>query len=192
MTPIKVTLAAALAATLLLPATAMAEPGKGQGGGKDKVAAAHGGHGKGGAPGHGAAKKAAPPAAAVDRRGPAARDAVAVAPGRRVSRTVRVDDFFDRNDEALIRRYFGTSVSCPPGLAAKNNGCLPPGQAKKAYGVGTILPRDIYLSPLPGDLLGRLPIAPDGYYYGRYNGDVYLVENTTRRIIDTIVFNLLR
>ena len=26
--------------------------------------------------------------------------------------------------------------SCPPGLAKKGNGCLPPGQAKKLYNVG--------------------------------------------------------
>ena len=30
---------------------------------------------------------------------------------------------------------YGTG-GCPPGLAKKNNGCLPPGQAKKLYNVG--------------------------------------------------------
>ncbi len=36
------------------------------------------------------------------------------------------DDRFDDDD-----RQFGRN-ECPPGLAKKNNGCLPPGQAKKA------------------------------------------------------------
>ncbi len=36
------------------------------------------------------------------------------------------DDRFDDDD-----RQFGRN-GCPPGLAKKNNGCLPPGQAKKA------------------------------------------------------------
>ncbi len=36
------------------------------------------------------------------------------------------DDRFDDDD-----RRFGRN-SCPPGLAKKNNGCLPPGQAKKS------------------------------------------------------------
>src|SRR6478609_6031383 len=30
---------------------------------------------------------------------------------------------------------------CPPGLAKKHNGCLPPGQAKKLYNVGQRFPR---------------------------------------------------
>ena len=169
---------AAIATMLtLLPAAAAADPG-----GKGGKSAAAQEHGKGAGPGKGAAKKA------VDHGAVAPRSVTT----RRVVRVVRPDDFFDRNEEALVRRYFGTVVACPPGLAAKNNGCLPPGQAKKVYGVGTILPRDAFLAPLPGELLGRLPVAPDGYYYGRYNGDVYLIENTTRRVVDTILFNLLR
>lgn len=167
---------AAIAVMLtVLPAAALADPGnKG-----DKPAAAHG---KVASQGKGATKKAVNHPA-VDQRSVSTR---------RVVRVVRPDDFFDRNEETLVRRYFGTVVACPPGLAAKNNGCLPPGQAKKVYRVGTILPRDAYLAPLPGELIGRLPIAPDGYYYGRYNGDVYLIENATRRVVDTILFNLLR
>lgn len=169
---------AAIAAMLmLLPAAASADPGNK--GGKSAAAQEHG---KGAARGKGAVKKARDHDAAGRRS----------VTTRRVVRVVRPDNFFDRNEETLVRRYFGTVVACPPGLAAKNNGCLPPGQAKKVYGVGTILPRDAYLAPLPGDLLGRLPIAPDGYYYGRHNGDVYLIENRTRRIVDTILFNLLR
>ena len=169
---------AAIAAMLtLLPAAASAEPGN-----KGGQSAAAQEHGKAAAPGKGAMKKAVDHDAAGQR-------SVAT---RRVVRVVRPDNFFDRNEETLVRRYFGTVVACPPGLAAKNNGCLPPGQAKKTYRVGTILPRDAFLAPLPGELLGRLPVAPAGYYYGRYNGDVYLIENTTRRVVDTILLNLLR
>ncbi len=29
---------------------------------------------------------------------------------------------------------------CPPGLAKKNNGCMPPGQAKKLYNIGQRFP----------------------------------------------------
>jgi hypothetical protein len=177
------TLASAIiAATLvLLPATASADPG-GKGG---KSAAAHD---KGVSKGKGAPQGGDNVKKAADHRAVDTRNVTT----RRVVRVVRPDDFFDRNEEALVRRYFGTVVACPPGLAAKNNGCLPPGQAKKTYRVGNILPREAYLTPLPGDLLGRLPVAPSGYYYGRYNGDVYLIENSTRRVVDTILFNLLR
>lgn len=174
--------AAAMAAVLMTPAIAAADPG-GNNGKADAAA-----HGNGGSHGNG-------PAKAVKTQGgkPAHADSdTAERSTRRVVRDVRSNDYFDRNDEAAIRRYFATSSSCPPGLAAKRNGCLPPGQAKKAWAAGSVLPRDVRLSPLPGDLLGRLPVAPTGYAYGRYDGDVYLVEDATRRIIDTIVFNLAR
>ena len=29
---------------------------------------------------------------------------------------------------------------CPPGLAKKNNGCMPPGQARKLYSIGQRYP----------------------------------------------------
>ncbi len=45
----------------------------------------------------------------------------------------------------LIRRTAscGGPRTVPPGLAKKNNGCLPPGQAKKRYQVGQPLPRRV-------------------------------------------------
>lgn len=71
-------------------------------------------------------------------------------------------------------RYYGSS--CPPGLAKKNNGCLPPGQAKKArWGVGQRLPstyRDDYI-----------PSRYRSYYnsgtYRYYDGYVYRVDPQT-------------
>lgn len=180
---------AALVAVLLASPAAADPGGQGKGSGKSPAVAAERGPPK--AMGKGATKDRAAEPARVGRN-PHEHHAAAEASSRRVVGSVRIDNVFDRDDEALIRRYYGAAVACPPGLAAKNNGCQPPGQAKKGYDVGTVLPRDIYLAPLPGDLLGRLPRVPDGYRYGRYNGDVYLVEDATRRIVDTIVFNLLR
>ncbi|MEQ7873379.1 hypothetical protein ABDK56_05170 [Sphingomonas sp. ASV193] len=52
---------------------------------------------------------------------------------------------------------------CPPGLAKKNNGCLPPGQAKKRYNVG----QRYYGSRLMG--YNQLP----DYYQQRYAYDPY-------------------
>ena len=49
---------------------------------------------------------------------------------------------------------------CPPGLAKKHNGCLPPGQAKKRYVVGQHLPAAIVIQPLPPVLVTRLGPAP--------------------------------
>ena len=63
---------------------------------------------------------------------------------------VRDDDWRDtplryvrgngRDRDGDVVRYVGLLDGCPPGLAAKNNGCLPPGQARKT----SWLPRDRY------------------------------------------------
>src|SRR5262249_80210 len=39
--------------------------------------------------------------------------------------------------------------NCPPGLGKKNNGCMPPGQAKKRYVIGPPLPPVVVIQPLP-------------------------------------------
>lgn len=49
------------------------------------------------------------------------------------------------NENGLVR---GFADGCPPGLAKKGNGCLPPGQAKKL--VGTALPAALMGSMLDG------------------------------------------
>ena len=70
---------------------------------------------------------------------------------------------------------------CPPGLAKKHNGCMPPGQAKKLYrgqrwqsDYGT---RYAYRQ-IPYDLRQRYDLDPyDRYYYG--NGYLYQVDPRT-------------
>ena len=78
---------------------------------------------------------------------------------------------------------------CPPGLAKKNNGCLPPGQAKKIYGVGQRLPMG-FGSPLgfnqiPYDVRNQYHLIPDGrYYYG--DGYLYRVDPRTMMVQQAI------
>jgi len=49
-------------------------------------------------------------------------------------RAERDDDrYYDGNRERRILSRSFVIDGCPPGLAKKNNGCLPPGQAKKIY-----------------------------------------------------------
>ena len=62
----------------------------------------------------------------------------------------------DRNTVYNYYRNDYAAGNCPPGLAKKDNGCLPPGQAKKAWAIGQPLPPDIIYYPLPGALLGQL------------------------------------
>ena len=46
-------------------------------------------------------------------------------------------------DRTTVYTYYRTEFGagrCPPGLAKKGNGCLPPGQARKLWVVGQPLP----------------------------------------------------
>jgi len=96
--------------------------------------------------------------------------------------------FNDRDREA-VRRYWVDTVgrgNCPPGLAKKHNGCLPPGQARKRYVVGQRLPAAVVVQPLPPVLVTRLGPAPVGYEYVVVDGDVVKLAVGTRLVVDAI------
>ena len=88
---------------------------------------------------------------------------------------------------------YGTG-GCPPGLAKKNNGCLPPGQAKKLYNIGQRWPRNYgqawNFNQIPNDLRTRYAFDPNSrYYYG--DGYVYRVDPATM-LISQVVSAVLR
>lgn len=147
--------AAVLALAAANPAFAQGKgnsEGKAKGGGADHAAMSHGKHGDD--------KSDAKPAKA-DNPGKAMKDMVRGKPDKAevrnvvervrdrrpvvVERTVVRDRDRDRRDGDWDRRddwdgdgdwngrgrIFASVPGCPPGLARKNNGCLPPGQAKK-------------------------------------------------------------
>lgn len=89
----------------------------------------------------------------------------------------------DSDDRAIISRYMRTYYrpNCPPGLAKKHNGCLPPGQAKK-YAIGR--PIGDYNS-LPRDLLNMLS-PPRGYRYVQVDKDVVLISEASKKVIDAV------
>jgi hypothetical protein len=82
---------------------------------------------------------------------------------------------------------------CPPGLAKKHNGCMPPGQAKKLYrgqrwqsGYG-----DYYAyRQIPYDIRQQYDLSPRyRYYYD--NGTLYAVNPRTM-LIAQVISALLR
>ena len=86
------------------------------------------------------------------------------------------------------------AVGCPPGLAKKGTGCLPPGQAKKLYGVGQRWPTNYgyawNYNQIPNDLRTRYAFNPDyRYYYG--DGYLYRVDPRTM-LISQVVSAVLR
>lgn len=162
-------LAAAAVMMLTLPALGQKGDKPGHGGPPDK---AFTGPGKAQGPGQG--HKIGPQA--TPQGGPpsgAARGTVVV-PGH------------DRN---TIYGYYRTQYlagNCPPGLAKKGNGCLPPGQAKKVWVIGQPLPAGAIYYPLPGVLLGQLGPPPVGYEYIRVANDILLMAVGTRMIAGAV------
>jgi len=87
---------------------------------------------------------------------------------------VAQNDNFDHGNRFVNGR--GLMDGCPPGLAKKNNGCLPPGQAKKLLGqpLSTVA-QMAALSALPQSVRSLYPETND-YYYRYGDGYVYRVN----------------
>lgn len=73
---------------------------------------------------------------------------------------------------------------CPPGLAKKNNGCLPPGQARK-LGLGDRLPSYLSQYNVPDRYQDRY--RDDRNYSYRYEDDQIYRVNRSSGIIDRII-----
>ena len=108
---------------------------------------------------------------------------------------IRAGTYFNDSHRTVVRTYYvdkyGNGKACPPGLAKKNNGCMPPGQAK-AYVVGQPLPTSVRYYSVPQPVLVQLPPAPIGYRYVVVNGDVVLMATASRIIADALTGLLMR
>ena len=101
---------------------------------------------------------------------------------------VNVDINFGAADRRMIHDYYGDVArhgKCPPGLAKKNNGCMPPGQAKK-WAIGRPLPRDVIFYPVPPELMLRISPPPAGYKYVRVASDLLLIAAGTGMVAAAI------
>ena len=93
----------------------------------------------------------------------------------------------DNNDRQYIRSYMQGHQHrhCPPGLAKKHNGCLPPGHARR-YEVGQRLPPDVTYVAVPYSLRHRLRPLQPGYDYIRVDDDVLLISQRDKTIVDAV------
>jgi Ni/Co efflux regulator RcnB len=155
---------------------ACADPPPGKGGGKNRDADWHAEKGKGKGRDDGPARERER-SQRSDVRDDKNRDS-----SRYVSR------HFEDRHRTIIREYYSTeyrSGHCPPGLAKKNNGCMPPGQAKKWH-VGHPLPRDVIYYELPTAVVVRIGAPPAGHRYVRVAADILLIAIGTGMVIDAI------
>ena len=108
---------------------------------------------------------------------------------RRDSPAIEKGSHFQDQHRVVVREYYTEQFSkgrCPPGLAKKNNGCMPPGQVRN-WAVGQPLPAGVTVYTVPQPVLVQLPPVPYGYRYGRVGGDIVLVYRKNNLVIDIIV-----
>ena len=99
-----------------------------------------------------------------------------------------VDGHFGDDQRTAVRNYYGEQYRvgrCPPGLAKKNNGCMPPGQARK-WAVGQPMPREVVYYSLPPAITVQLGVPPAGHRYVRVASDILLIAVGTGMVVDAI------
>ena len=108
---------------------------------------------------------------------------------KREREEIRQGAYFNDQQRTFVREYYTTTYSdgkrCPPGLAKKNNGCLPPGQVRN-WTVGQPVPRNVTVYSVAQPVIRMLPPAPVGYRYARIGGDIVLVQQQNNVIVDII------
>ena len=137
----------------------------------------HAGGGNKGKAAHGQAKHAGKPAKQQS-----------VAPSHHGGDDVNVHISFGDRHRDIIRDYYGSQFRaghCPPGLAKKGNGCLPPGQAKK-WRIGHPLPGDVHYHPLPHDLVVRLGHDNPAYKLVRVGADILKIGVGSGMVIEAV------
>ena len=100
----------------------------------------------------------------------------------------RVGGYFTDNQRVIVREYYTEQFRggrCPPGLAKKHNGCLPPGQAKK-WVIGRPIPRDVVYYEVPQSVVVRLGPPPSGQRYVRVASDILLLAVGTGMVLDAL------
>lgn len=101
---------------------------------------------------------------------------------------VSIGGYFQPQQRTAVQAYYGPIVQsgrCPPGLAKKNNGCMPPGQAK-AYTLGRPLPSQVIYYDVPSSVSVQIGLPPAGHRYVRVAADILLIAVGTGMVVDAI------
>jgi len=102
--------------------------------------------------------------------------------------SVSINIHFNDQQRNYLRDYYGDEFRagrCPPGLAKKHNGCMPPGQAKK-WRIGHPLDRDVIFYDLPPTIVARIGMPPSGYRYVRVASDILMIAIGTGLVVDAV------
>ena len=108
------------------------------------------------------------------------------APG--VSVQIQIGGYFGDDQRRAARAYYEPrwrAGKCPPGLARKGHGCLPPGQDRHWHR-GEPLPREVVYYPVPASVQVRLGTPPAGHKFVRVATDILLIAVGTGLVVDAI------
>ena len=108
--------------------------------------------------------------------------------GNHDNSNVHVNVHFGDRDRVIIHDYYEERYSsgrCPPGLAKKRNGCMPPGQAKK-WKRGYPLSREVIYYDLPASIIVKIGLPPANHQYVRVAQDILLIALGTGIVVDAI------
>ncbi len=97
--------------------------------------------------------------------------------------------FFSERHWTAAREFYNDQIRagiCPVGFARKDDGCVPPAQARK-WAAGKPLPPNAIRFDLPPALVAKLGKPPAGYRYVRLGADILLVSNRTKLVADGIL-----
>jgi len=96
--------------------------------------------------------------------------------------------YFDHDRRNSIHDYYSErkhSGRCPPGLAKRDNGCVPPGHARQ-WAIGQRLPRDVIFYNLDPRVAGYLGPPPPRHRFVRVASDILLIAVGTGMVLDAI------
>jgi len=105
-----------------------------------------------------------------------------------VAVNIQIGSYFADPQRVLVREYYEPRIKagkCPPGLKKKNNGCMPPGQAKD-WRRGQPLPAVVVYYPVPAAVQVRLGAPPAGHKFVRVASDILLIAVGTSLVVDAI------
>jgi len=101
---------------------------------------------------------------------------------------IRIGGYFGDAQRSAAQDYYQQQFHgghCPPGLARKRNGCLPPGQARK-WALGRPLPSGVVYYPLEPGIQIKLGAPPAGHRFVRVAADILLIAVGTSMVVDAI------
>jgi Ni/Co efflux regulator RcnB len=96
--------------------------------------------------------------------------------------------YFADNHRTIIHNYYYDNYRgrrCPPGLAKKGNGCVPPGHARR-WVIGRPLPRNVIFYDVPQPVLLGLGYPPPGYRFVRVASDILMIAIGSGMVMDAI------